>query len=199
MTTIVPSYATPRFRPMSDLSWTPDGKWLAVGILSSPGEPPGIWLLEVDGTNRRRLTTAQPTSKTPNEEYGDVSPAFSADGRRMVFVRETGPGVNAIYVLPLSSDLTPAGDPVKVAGETRSGVLGVAWTPDDSGLVFASGGHLGIHPEAVSALLEVVELDRSLRRPPALDEAEAGIGEQRIVHGERDEQRRRVGGHRHLT
>jgi Tol biopolymer transport system component/DNA-binding winged helix-turn-helix (wHTH) protein len=144
VTTIVPSYATPRFRPMSDLSWTPDGKWLAVGILSSPGEPPGIWLLEVDGTNRRRLTTAQPTSKTPNEEYGDVSPAFSADGRRMVFVRETGPGVNAIYVLPLSSDLTPAGDPVKVAGETRSGVLGVAWTPDDSGLVFASGGHLGL-------------------------------------------------------
>jgi Tol biopolymer transport system component/DNA-binding winged helix-turn-helix (wHTH) protein len=152
--TIAPSYGTPRFRPMSDLSWTPDGKWLAAGIVSSPKEPPGIWLLEVDGPNRRRLTTPQPSNNAPNETFGDVSPAFSFDGRRMAFIRETGPAINAIYVLPLSPELMPAGAPVRIVGDTRSGVLGLAWTPDDSGLVFASGGHLGpsrIHRVALSA------------------------------------------------
>jgi len=99
-------------------------------------------LLGVDGPNRRRLTTTQPSTDTPNETFGDVSPVFTSDGRRLAFIRETGPAINAIYVLPLSPDITPAGTPVRVAGETRSGILGLAWTPDDGELVFASGGNL---------------------------------------------------------
>ena len=140
--TIAPSYGPRHVRPLSHLAWTPDGKWLAVGIVASRAEPPGIWLIEVDGPNRRRLTTTQPSTDTPNETFGDVSPVFTSDGRRLAFIRETGPAINAIYVLPLSPDITPAGTPVRVAGETRSGILGLAWTPDDGELVFASGGNL---------------------------------------------------------
>ena len=54
-----------------------------------------------------------------------------------------------------------------------------------------------VHAEAVPALLVEVELDRPLRRPPAVDQPEAAIAEQRIVGGERDEHRRRVRRHRH--
>ena len=164
--TIAPSYLTPRLRPMSDLAWTPDGKWIAAGIVSSPTEPPGIWLLEVDGQKRQRLTTSQPSSSAPNESFGDVSPAFSSDGRRMAFIRETGPAINAIYVLPLSPDLTPAGSPVKVVSDTRAGVLGLAWTPDDRGLVFASGGHLG--PSRLHRIALSPETSASLGPPEIL-------------------------------
>ncbi len=110
------------------------------------------------GHLRRRAEPTAPDGPSPRitrpTKRLDVSPAFSSDGRRMAFIRETGPAINAIYVLPLSPDLTPAGAPLRVVSNTRSGVLGLAWTPDDSGLVFAAGGHLGpsrIHRVALSS------------------------------------------------
>ena len=136
--------ASPTVRPMSDLAWTPDGTWLAVSARASAGEPAGIWLLQADGPERRRLTTAAPLSTTPDAALWDLSPAFSADGRRMAFIRETAIAINAIYVLPLSPEGTPAGPPVKVLGDPQRGALGLAWTPGDRALVFASGGHLGM-------------------------------------------------------
>ena len=54
--TISPGYS--RNRPFNNLSWTPDGKWLAFGGALSPDGARGIWLIAADGGEKRRLTDA---------------------------------------------------------------------------------------------------------------------------------------------
>ncbi len=120
------SQAGTTFGSTGHLSWTPDGRWLARGF-SREG---GIWLIAADGSDRRRLT-----------HEIDAGPAFSEDGRYVAFIRSSGAGF-AVYVLPLTSGMMPAGPPSRVTPEAPW-IRGLAWTPDGLGLVFSSGGHLG--------------------------------------------------------
>ena len=120
-----------------NLSWTPDGRWIAFGGRRSEQESPGIWLTAVDGSERRRITTVG------GHDFGDSSPAFSQDGRALAFVRVHTISASEVYVLPLSSALMPAGAPARVTPE--SGIVrGVAWVPGGNGLVFSVQGHLGL-------------------------------------------------------
>ena len=49
----------------------------------------------------------------------------------------------AIFVLPLSLDMAPAGEPVEVVSEQRRVMIsGLAWAPDGRSLVYSSGGHV---------------------------------------------------------
>ena len=105
-----------------NLTWTPDSKWIASGGRPSDDEPPGIWLIAADGTEKRRLTQAT------GHEFGDWSPAFSRDGRKLAFIRERTLSASAVYVLPLSSAFTPAGAPERVTRESAA-IQGLAWTP----------------------------------------------------------------------
>src|SRR3982750_2419017 len=92
------------------------------------------------------------------------------------------------------------GMPFRVRGTWYS-LLGVAVNPLVSRLEHAvhvepprefvepacAGGLLRIHAEAVSALLEQVELRWALCREPALDDAHIAAPEERIIGGARDE------------
>ena len=118
-----------------NLAWTPDGRWIAFGGRPSDDQTPGIWLVAMDGTEKR-LTTIS------SHEAGDWAPAFSPDGRTLAFVRERSAERNAVYVLPLSSGLEPAGSPIQLT--QRTSVQGLAWAPTGHDLVFSSGGHLGL-------------------------------------------------------
>ena len=120
-----------------DLAWTPDGKWIAFGGRPSDEETPGIWLVAADGTEKRRLT------RVSGQEFGDWTPSFSPDGRTLAFIRERSVSASAVYVLPLSSHMTAAGSPKRVIREAAA-IQGLAWTPSGSGVVFSSGGHLGL-------------------------------------------------------
>jgi Tol biopolymer transport system component/DNA-binding winged helix-turn-helix (wHTH) protein len=120
-----------------NLTWTPDAKWIAFGGRTSDDEAPGIWLVAADGTGKRRLT------QVTGHEFGDWGPAFSPDGRKLAFIRERTLSASSVYVLPLSSAFTPAGAPERVTRESAA-MQGLAWTPDGSGLVYSSGGHLGL-------------------------------------------------------
>ena len=40
-----------------DLAWTPDGKWLAFGGAPDGEETPGIWMVALNGPEKRQLTT----------------------------------------------------------------------------------------------------------------------------------------------
>ena len=120
-----------------NLSWTPDGKWIAFGGAPSQTESGGIWLSAVDHQETRRLTETGGTS------FGDWEPTFSRDGRYLAFVRESTLAAHGIYVLPMSSTLTPAGSTVRITPETAT-ISGLAWTPDDSALVFSLGPHNSI-------------------------------------------------------
>ncbi len=129
--TISPGYS--RNRPFNNLSWTPDGKWLAFGGALSTDGARGIWLIAADGGEKRRLTDAL-------GEIGDVNPVPSPDGRHMAFIREPIMNRSAVFVLPLTSDWRPNGTPSKVTSESW-GLQGLAWMPDGRGLVFSWGGH----------------------------------------------------------
>ena len=122
--------------PMADLAWSPDGKWLAFGGQPAESEPPGIWLVSVEDGHRRRLTTP------PRGWPGDYAPAFAPDGHALAFVRVKSLAARDVYVLSLTSELLPKGEPVRRTFDNRT-ADGPAWTPDGRELVFSLGGHLG--------------------------------------------------------
>ncbi len=73
------------------LSWSPDGRSLAVVDRYSPGEAPGIFVLDARSGAKRRLA--------PPSSIADVLPAFSPDGRTVAFNRTLagrGPFVHTV-------------------------------------------------------------------------------------------------------
>jgi Tol biopolymer transport system component len=110
---------------------------MAIGV-DVPAESRGIWLLSRDGRERRRLTTA------PHGEFAsDSSPVFSSDGRHLAFIRPAGIGASVIHVLALSPAFEPIGSPVPITLQLAAQVLDLAWTGDDTALVFSSGPSQG--------------------------------------------------------
>ena len=109
------------------LAWTPDGKSLVVTDRNSDSEPLGLFLLSVESGERRRLTSP------PEKVFIDSQPAFSPDGRTLAFVREVVLGDRDIYLVTLSEDFQPIGEPKRLTFENqltfRSG-LDPRWARD---------------------------------------------------------------------
>jgi Tol biopolymer transport system component len=147
--TIFPAPIPRDIRPIGNLSWTPDGRWLAFGGATSPNGPRGIWLIAVDGPEQRRLTEPPGGS--------DVSPVVSPDERHLAFLRVRTAGRVAIFLVPLTPGLAPIGTPRQLTGYDP-GVIGLAWTPDGRDLVFSSSGHLGL-----SRMAKISEVSQSSR------------------------------------
>ena len=123
-------------RRSTRLSWSPDGKWVAIGGKRSASEPFGLWLLEIDGDEMRRITTP------PSPDWlADFGPVFSPDGRRIAFIRSKAT-TNAIFILPMSPAMAPAGEPMQIVSDPRRSTVGLAWAPDGQSLVYSWGGHL---------------------------------------------------------
>ncbi len=119
-----------------NLAWTPDSKWLAFGGAPSENEAPGLWLAALNGGEQRRLTTVSPP------DFGDWAPAFTRDGKHVAFIHERTLSTSMVYVMPLSQ-FAPAGPPQRLTQDGAS-ILGLAWKPDDSGILLSSAGHLGL-------------------------------------------------------
>lgn len=73
-----------RLGEVPGLSWTPEGK---IVYSSTTGGNTDIWIMEADGTNRRRLT---------HDPASDFLPTVSPDGRRIVFL-STRTGVQQLW------------------------------------------------------------------------------------------------------
>ena len=121
------------------LNWSPDSRWLAVCDAPS-SEREGLkslFLLSADSGEMRRITSAPAESST-----GDVSPAFSPDGRKLVFTRFGGGLKGDLYLLDLGDDLIPRGEPRRLTF-TESLTTSPVFTADGRDIVFSSGGMMG--------------------------------------------------------
>jgi Tol biopolymer transport system component len=113
------------FRPPADsylpsISWSRDGKWLALAELEPRGTN-GIFLIPVERGERRRLTS--------NSTAFDHAPAFSPDGRFLAYASCTGASSCDVHLVELGPDLLPRGQPRRLTHQD-SYMSGVAWTAD---------------------------------------------------------------------
>ena len=117
----------------SCLAWSPDSRWLAVcdWAEDSPGPTLSVFLLAVDSGQRRRLT------RPPEDKgIGDIMPAFSPDGRTLVFSRY-GSGLRSdLYLLDLDEDLNPRGEPRRRTFIEQ--IIGGQFTSDGRDIVFSA-------------------------------------------------------------
>jgi len=120
------------------LSWTPDTRWLAFSAHNSPGEPDSIWAFSMETGERRRLTFPRVSA----DAMGDWNASFSPDGRMLAFGREEKSFVSYPWVLSLSSDLRPEGEPRRLGDRSYARLGGIAWVPGGREIVFGAGAAL---------------------------------------------------------
>ena len=122
------SAPNPYYERFKLLAWSPDSKNLVFTSGKLPGGAQELFLLRLKDGSRRRLTS-------PPADYDDLSPAFSADGLKLAFVRYSGKTSGDLFVLPLSHELQPAGSPRRATFYNR--LAGTpAWSEDGRRLVF---------------------------------------------------------------
>jgi Tol biopolymer transport system component/DNA-binding winged helix-turn-helix (wHTH) protein len=116
----------------SFLSWSPDCKWIVTADANSPGSPFGLVVISVKTGEKRTLTSPPPKGGN------DIAPAFSPDGRLLAFIRILSFPVSELYLLGLTDDLKPKGEPVRLTYEDRRTTSPV-WSQDGREIIFASG------------------------------------------------------------
>jgi Tol biopolymer transport system component len=113
------------------VSWSPDGKWLALYTGEHSSERSGMLILPVERGLPRDITTPEPPA------YGS-RPAFSNSGRELAYVRCQATFSCDVYIQQLNPDATPDGEPRRITRQATSfGYL--AWSSDDSWLVYSAG------------------------------------------------------------
>ena len=111
------------------LAWTPDSEWL-VFPFAEPGKAGGgLFLLSVETLEKQRLT-----------EGKDASPAFSPDGRTLVFTRWSYLRSD-IYLLRLGVNYEPQGSPQRVVETGEPFAWSAAWMSDGSEIVSSCGSY----------------------------------------------------------
>ena len=118
------------------LSWSPDGRWLATSRARSGADPPGgIHLISAASGEPHALTSPTPPAF-------DVGPAFSPDGRVLAYAScegsEQAP-VCDVHVLSLDSELRPRGAARRLTRQ-RLWNWGVAWTRDGRSIIYGADG-----------------------------------------------------------
>ena len=120
----------------SPISWSADGTALAVADSDPPQAFPAIFLISLDSGQKRRLTTAPASSR------GDWNPAFSPNGGRLAFMRNTGSfQIGTLYLLPVDRGGAPLGEPVPIRTD-REDLREMAWSADGRSLICAAVGGL---------------------------------------------------------
>src|SRR5580765_6809305 len=119
------------FPARGKMSWSPDGRYLAVSRARSPGgttESTGIYLVPTQGGEPRRLTQATAPAD-------DRAPAFSPDGRRLAYASCKIGLACDVEVVDLDATLAPVGAPRRLVTSVEL-INGLAWTRDGTSLIY---------------------------------------------------------------
>jgi Tol biopolymer transport system component/DNA-binding winged helix-turn-helix (wHTH) protein len=125
------------------ISWSPDGSYIAVAE-SAAYWSSSLYLVAVANGEKIRLTTS------PGSKWADRDPAFSPNGRDLVFAR-CQMGVRcALYLLRLGPNYRPAGE-IRRLTEEGGSIGGPSWTADGSEIVygFSDVGKADTHLEKI--------------------------------------------------
>jgi Tol biopolymer transport system component len=116
--------------PLRRIDWMPDSKHLVTGLWQGAGLRLGVISVE----------TSEVVMLTPekHDDAGDREPAVSPDGRWVAYARENLSISSELYLLRVTEDGKPAGEPVLLQSGARSPV----WSPDGRELFFTSFGRL---------------------------------------------------------
>ena len=150
--------------PYGQLSWSSDGRYIAVAPAADPPgltSSTGIHLLATDSGSTRVITHV-------NAPRAHRDPAFSPDGHRLAYF-----ACNCCYatacdlmVVDLDGDLAATGTPRRLASMATQ-MIGLTWTPDGKSLVYGGGQGNYVH--------NLWRVDSDGRRPPERIEL-AGFG-----------------------
>lgn len=111
----------------TQLSWSPDGKWLAAALDKT------ITLFPLPTGDRRVFRFS---------EFSPNSPRFSPDGRQIAMAGSVGVLGQAIFRSPVTTDGVLQGAPVRVTPEGMTIAGAFDWTTDGKSLVVAAGAAL---------------------------------------------------------
>ncbi len=123
------------------MSWSPDGRWLAVGQKLFPNGMTiehGILLVPSDGGEPRVITN-------PRAPESHSNPAFSPDGRLLAYARCATFFSCELFIQPLNADYLPQGTPRQVTRQGSS-VYGLAWSRDGRSLIYGASPSWGVVP-----------------------------------------------------
>ncbi len=126
------------------MSWTSDGKWLCFTSREFADSHHRLFLLSTgSGATRPLLTTAG-----TNDGDDDAAPAFSPNGRWLVFARfYGGPWSSKLWFQRITDDLHTEGEPVAVS-DTIANATAPIWLPDSNRVLFLdSYGHRVVQAE----------------------------------------------------
>ena len=112
-----------------ELSWAPDGEWLAFAEKPSEDAPARIVRLSLATLEKRPLTSPPPGS------LGDLEPQVSPDGRLLAFVRS---GARVFGNLDVWIQPVGGGEARRLTSEQYQFVWGLSWTPDGAEIAFSS-------------------------------------------------------------
>ena len=111
---------------ISDLRWSPDGKWFLTSERSALGEPLSLYRVSLDGSERRRLTSP------PATLTGDSLPAFSPDGKLIAFSRNFSSGGFDVFVMNAGG-----GEPHRITFDGEH-LGGLAFSENGREVIFSS-------------------------------------------------------------
>ncbi len=120
----------PYYRP--GLSWSPDGRHLAVADKEPTEQYEGISLLSIESGEKTRLT-----APPPGTSFRDMKPRFSPDGRYVAFIRKHHIQESHIYLQAVDG-----GEPELLIAKNL--IFDLAWAQDGSTIVFSQREESGI-------------------------------------------------------